>query len=147
MLSTIEKVILLQDVEILESVSTDFLGQIALITEDVSFGTGEHIYEKNDISDAMYVVVNGKVRLHIGDREVMTALPKNSFGVWALFDEKERMVSATSIEDSHLLCLDKERFHNLLADNAEISRSVIASLAKRLRNLAQRVSLNDTNSK
>ena len=146
MLSTIEKVILLQDVEILESVSTDFLGLIALITEDVSFGAGEHIYDKNDLSDAMYVVVNGKVRLHIGSVEVMTALPKNAFGVWALFDENERMVSATSIEDSHLLCLNKERFHILLAENAEVSRSVIAALAKRLRNLAQRVSLNNNNS-
>jgi CRP-like cAMP-binding protein len=140
MLNTIEKVLLLQEVEIFESVTTENLGQIAVVTEVVEFGDGEVIYSEGDSATAMYVVVSGQVRLHRGDEEVMIAGPKSAFGVWALFEEEERVVTATCLADTRLLRLEKQDFYDLLADHTDITKSVLQSMSRRLRSLVGRVS-------
>ncbi len=141
MLNTIEKVLLLQEVEILQSVSTEYLGHIAVITEEIEFQGGDIIYREGEPANAMYVVINGEVRIHRGDREVLIAKPKSVFGVWALFEEEERVVTATCLTDSRILCLEQNDFHDLLADHSEITRSVLGGMAKKLRGLVGRVSL------
>ncbi len=141
MLNTIEKVLLLQEVEILQSVSTEYLGHIAVITEEIEFQEGDIIYREGEHANAMYVVINGEVRLHRGDQEVLIAKPKSAFGVWALFEEEERVVTAACITDSRILCLEKNDFHDLLSDHSEITRSVLGAMAKKLRGLVGRVSL------
>ncbi len=147
MLSIIEKVLLLQEVEILKSVSTEHLSQIAIITHEVEYQEGHTIYYEGEIATTMYVVINGEVRIYKGDQEVLVAKPKSAFGVWALFDEEERVVSATCLTDSRLLCLEKNDFHELLADHSEISRSVLMAMSKRLRSLVAHVSLANNNEK
>ena len=141
MLSTIEKVLLFQEVEILQSIPTEYLGRIAIITEEVDFHEGDIIYHEGESATSMYIVIDGEVRLHRGEQEVMIAKPKAAFGVWALFEEEERMVTATCLSDSRLLYLEKDDFHDLLADHSEITRSVLNAMAKRLRSLVERVSL------
>ena len=142
MLSTIEKVLLLQDVEILKSVSTEHLGHVAAITEEVEFQEGDIIFSEGESASSMYVVVSGDIRLHRGKQDVMIAKPKEAFGVWALFEEKEeRMVTATCLSDAKLLCLEKEDFHDLLADHSFMIRSVLGAMAKKLRGLVGRVSV------
>ena len=141
MLSTIEKVLLLQDVEILKSVSTEHLGHVAAITEEIEFQEGENIFIEGESASSMYVVVSGEIRLHRDEQDVMVAKPKEAFGVWALFEEEvERMVTATCLSDTRLLCLEKEDFHDLLADHSEMIRSVMSAMAKKLRGLVGRVS-------
>ncbi len=141
MLSIIEKVLLLQEVEILQSVSTEYLSQIAVITDELEFTEGDTIYNEGESAEAMFVVINGDVRIHRGEQEVLIAKPKSAFGIWALFEEKERVVSATCLTDTQLLCLEKDDFHDLLADHSEITRSVLSAMAKRLRSLVGRISL------
>jgi CRP-like cAMP-binding protein len=142
MLSTIEKVLLLQDVEILKSVSTKHLGHVAAITEEVEFQEGDIIYSEGESATSMYVVISGDIRLHRGEQEVMIAKPKTAIGVWALFEEEEeRMVTATCLGDTRLLYLEKEDFHDLLADHSAMIRSVLSTMAKKLRGLVGRVSV------
>jgi CRP-like cAMP-binding protein len=141
MLSTIEKVLLLQEVEILKSVSTEHLGYVAAITEEIEFQEGDIIYSEGESASSMYVVISGEIRLHRGEQEVMIAKPKTAIGVWALFEEEEeRMVTATCLNDTKLLCLEKEDFHDLLADHSAMIRSVLSAMAKKLRGLVGRVS-------
>ena len=140
MLTTVEKVIILKDIDIFEFTSTEDLAHIAAITDEVNFHTDETIFEEGDISDAMYLVIEGKVRLTRGDQEVMVAQKKDVFGTWALFDDEPRVVAATTLEDSRLLQIDKEDFIDLLADHVGITQSVLKTMVKRLRNLMTRIS-------
>ena len=88
----------------------------------------------------MYVVVEGKVKLTRDGQDVMTAEKKDVFGTWALFDDEPRVVTATSLEDTQLLRIDKEEFVDLLADHVAITQSILKTMAKRLRNLMRRIS-------
>jgi CRP/FNR family cyclic AMP-dependent transcriptional regulator len=139
MLITVEKVIFLQDIDIFEHTSTEDLAHIATITEELGLKPNHVIFKENDISDAMYMVIEGRVKLTRNDREVMVAQHKDVFGTWALFDDEPRVVTATTLEECRLLKINKEDFIDLLADHVQITQSVLKTMAKRLRNLMTRV--------
>ena len=140
MLTTIEKVLFLQDIDIFEFTTTEDLSHIATITEEVEYEADNLIFKEGDISDSMYVVVEGKVKLTRDGQEVMTAENKDVFGTWALFDDEPRIVTATALENTQLLRIDKEEFVDLLADHVAITQSILKTMAKRLRNLMRRIS-------
>ncbi len=140
MLTTIEKVLFLQDIDIFEFTTTEDLSYIAAITEEVEYEADSLIFKEKEISDSMYVVVEGRVKLTRDGQDVMTAEKKDVFGTWALFDDEPRIVTATALESTQLLRIDKEEFVDLLADHVAITQSVLKTMAKRLRNLMRRIS-------
>jgi CRP/FNR family cyclic AMP-dependent transcriptional regulator len=139
MLTTVEKVLLLQGVDIFEHTSTEDLSHIAAIAEEIEYQADDVIFKEDDISDSMYVVIEGKVRLTRGEKEVMVAGKMEAFGTWALFDDEPRVATARALETSQLLCLDKEDFIDLLADHVAITQSILKTMAKRLRKLIMRI--------
>lgn len=138
MLTTVEKVLFLQDVDIFESTSTDDLARIAAVFEERETPAGEILFREGEMADAMYMVIEGRVRLTREGREVMSAGPRDVFGTWALFDDEPRVVTAAALEETRLLRLEKENFIDLLADYVDITRSILKTLVKRLRRLMNR---------
>jgi CRP-like cAMP-binding protein len=140
MLTTIEKVIFLQNIDAFEQVPTEQLAEVAAIAEEMSILEGDVIYRENDASDALYLVLEGKIRMHRGDDEFAVVGDKEAFGTWALFDATPRVVTATAISDAHLLRVEREEFVDLLADHVQIAQGMLKTVAGRLRRLAERAS-------
>jgi CRP-like cAMP-binding protein len=138
MLSVIEKVIFLQNVDVFSEVPTEQLAYLAAIAEELSFGANESLYEEHDASDSMYLVLEGRVRLHRGETQVTLAGAGEAFGTWALFDDEPRVTAATTLDATRLLRIDKEDFIDLLADNIKITQGVLKAIVKRLRGLMGR---------
>lgn len=141
MLTVVEKVLFLQDVDVFQNTSTEDLAYIAAITEEVRYQAGSEIFRESEASDSMYLVIEGKVRLHRGDQEVMVAQRKDSFGTWALFDDQARIATATALEDSLLLRIDREEFFDLLTDHSRITQAMMKTLSRRLRKIIGRVGI------
>ena len=139
MYTTIEKVIFLQNVDVFSEVPTEQLAYVAAIAEEVSYLKNDDIYETNHPSDALYLVLEGKVKLHRDGEEITTAGAKEAFGTWALFDDEPRVTTASAVEDSRLLRIDREDFHDLLSDHTEITQAVLKNIAGRIRGLIDRV--------
>lgn len=139
MLTTIERVIALQDVDIFSQVSTEHLAYLAAIAQEENVVAGTVVFAARDPAGAMYLVVEGRVRLHLDQLEINVVGPGDAFGTWALFDDEPRVSAATALEDSLLLRLDKEDFIDLLADNVDITQGVLKALVKRVRGLLGRV--------
>jgi CRP/FNR family cyclic AMP-dependent transcriptional regulator len=133
MLTTIEKVIFLQEISIFEFTSTEDLAHIAAITDEIQVKSKSNIFKEGDISDAMYMVIEGAVRLHRDEEEVTVAKNKDVFGTWSLFDDEPRIATATTLEDSLLLRIAKEDFVDLLSDHIRITQSVFKALVKSMR--------------
>ena len=139
MLSPIEKVLILQNVDIFSEVPTDQLAALAGIAREIPVMKGADIYRENDRPDALYLVLQGNIALRQGDKQVAEAGPLVSFGSWALFDEEPRVMTATASEDSRLLRIDSSEFNDLLADDVRIAKGIIRTVARRLRELAGRI--------
>ena len=140
MLTTVEKVLFLKDIDIFEFTSTEDLAHIASITDEVEFKAEEIISQEGDIPDSMYMVIEGQVKLTRGGEEVMIAQEKDVFGTWALFDDEPLVVTATTLKATRVLRIDKEDFIDLLADYVAITQSILKTMAKRLRRLMTRIS-------
>lgn len=138
MLTPIEKVLLLQNVDVFADVPTDQLAALAAIARELPVLAGDAIYREHDRPDALYLVLEGKVRLHHGDQVLARPGPGEAFGTWALFDDEPRVMSATADEDARLLRIDAGEFADLLADDVRIAQGVIRTVARRLRQLAGR---------
>ena len=139
MLSIIEKVIFLQDVDIFKHISSEDLSYVASITVEQNVEKDSVIYKEGDISDSMYMVIEGKVRLHVGESLVMIAEFNDVFGAWSLFDDEVRLISATAFEDSLLLKIDKANMIELLAEHVGVTEGILKAMAKRLQNIARKV--------
>jgi len=140
MLTVVEKVIILQNIDVFSGVESEKLAELAAIAEEVTYLKDDVVYRENEVSDSLYLVLQGEVRLHRGDQEITTAGELEAFGTWALFDTEPRVVTATAVEDSQLLRIDREDFVDLLADHVQIAQGVLKTLATRLRSLIERAS-------
>ena len=139
MLSVVEKVIFLQNVDVFSEVPTEQLAFLAAVAEEVDGEAGERLYGEDEPSDCMYLVLQGAVRLHRGNTDVTIAKSKEAFGTWALFDDEPRVVAATCTEPTRLLRVDKDDFIEVLADNVQITQGVLKAIVRRLRALGRAV--------
>jgi CRP-like cAMP-binding protein len=134
-LSAVDRVLCLQNVDIFKHATTEILAYIGSIAEEVYVPGERVIFSEDDISDAMYVVVSGRVQMHRNGKDVLTASSGQSVGTWALFDNQPRMMTATALEDTHLLRIRSDDFYDLLSDHDEITRTVFKAVVERVNRL------------
>ena len=140
MLTIIEKVIFLQDVDVFAEITTEQLSHIAAITEEIEFEPDTTILERDEPGEALYLIVEGKVRLHRDGLEIMVAEEKGVFGSWALFDnEQPNIATATALEPTRVLKIDREEFYEVVADYVEITQGIFKWLARRVRQVGEQI--------
>jgi CRP-like cAMP-binding protein len=111
------------------------LAYIGSIAHEVRVSHEQVIFAEDEISDAMYVVVSGRVRLHKSNEDILTAGPGDSFGTWALFDKQPRLMTATAVEDVHVLKIQSEDFYDLLSDHDDITPAIFKAVIERVNRL------------
>ena len=134
-LTTLDKAIRLQKVELFGDMETDGLALVASIASQVPCAKDTVLFKENAPSEALYVVLSGGVRLTRAGREVFSIGPGETLGNWALFDDQPNVATATCAEDSWLLRIEREDFFDLLADHAEMTQRMFKALVKRVRSL------------
>lgn len=135
-LSPVEKVLCLQRVEVFKHATTEMLTYIGSIAEVVEVTSQTVIFSEQEMSDAMYVVVRGHVRLSKEGKEILVSGPSDSFGTWALFDNTPRLMTATALEDSVLLKIVSDTFYEFLADHEEVTPAIFKAVIERVKALA-----------
>ena len=63
-LTVIEKVIFLQNVDVFADVPSEHLAYLASIATVEEYEAGEEVFREGDAADAMYLVLSGGVRMH-----------------------------------------------------------------------------------
>jgi AAA family ATP:ADP antiporter len=134
-LSPIDKVLCLQRVDVFKYATTEMLAYIGSIAHEVSAPGGQSIFTEDEMSEAMYVVVDGRVRLDKSGKEILTVAAGQSFGTWALFDDQPRVMTATALTNVHLLMIRSEDFYDLLSDHDEITPMIFRAVIDRVNRL------------
>ena len=129
MLSTVEKVLILKTVSIFAETPDEILVAVAAILEEVAIPAGRTIFAKGDIGTCMYIIVDGRVRIHDGESTLNELGEDDIFGEMAVLDAMPRMASATTIEDTRLFRLEQERLYELMADRIEVARGIMRVLS------------------
>jgi CRP-like cAMP-binding protein len=133
MLLTIEKVLILKTVSIFADTPEEILADVAALLEEIDVTAGETILHKDDVGRCMYIIVDGRVRVHNGDQLIAYHGARDIFGELAVLDAEPRSASVTAEVDTHLFRLDQEAFYELMADRFEVARGIIRMLCRRVR--------------
>jgi len=134
-MTIIERVLLLQNIELFKDVTTEQLSFIAAIAEEIPADAGTVLYRENDPPDGLYVVISGLVAAGRGKESIERIGPNGSFGVWALFDDQPRLTKAETVEASVLLFVRRDDFYDVLSDHMDIAQAIFKQLVNRLRRL------------
>jgi ATP:ADP antiporter, AAA family len=130
----IEKVFLLQRVDLLRDAPGAHLALLASIAEEIDVPAGRELIAAGEATAAMYVVTRGEVVLE-GAGEHLRVGPEDAFGTWALIDEQPSPLAARTALPTRLLRITRSDFHDLLADHSELAIGMMQALARRMRSL------------
>jgi hypothetical protein len=134
MLTSVERVLILKSADLLKEVGPRRLLELAEVAREIEISKGETIYKEEDPADALYMVVEGRVRIVTGDRTSEVG-PGEAFGTWALVDDSGRGHRAECIEDGVTLALHRDEFYDVAASDLTLLQEVVRALARRLRAL------------
>jgi CRP-like cAMP-binding protein len=133
MLTTIEKILFLKSVPLFANLSGEELRYVADIAEEIKIDKDTIIFNENEIGDTLYLIIKGKVKISKDGKEITVLGEKECFGEMAILDNEPRSATASVIEDSEVLVIEKDDFFDLLSEKFEIAQGVINVLCKRLR--------------
>jgi CRP/FNR family cyclic AMP-dependent transcriptional regulator len=132
-LTTIEKVLFLKGIDLFSQIPGEDLANIALIATEEARDSGENIFEEGDVGDALYLVLEGKVRVHRGEKVIAELAEKECFGEMALLDTAPRSATVTTLSEISLLRISREEFQEIMSEKHEIAVGIIKVLTRRLR--------------
>jgi CRP-like cAMP-binding protein len=135
MLTAVERVLILKTADLLKDVGPRHLLGLADVAREIEIAKGETLYDEKDAADALYMVVEGRVRLTTNGETTSEVGPGEAFGTWALVDDGARGHRAECIEDGLALSLQREDFYDRAAGDLTLLQEVVRVLAKRLRSL------------
>ena len=95
----------------------------------------EVLFREGEQGERMYVVLEGRLDILIGDNVVETLDEGGIVGEMALIDDAPRAASVIANTECRLVGIDRERFHLLVRSNPAFATHVMKILANRLRHM------------
>ena len=133
MYTTIEKVLFLQKIALFSAVPPEHLVALARSAEVERKSAGATVFRAGEPGDALYFVINGKVRVISNGRAPSELGEGEVFGEMSVLDYTTRSDSVEVAEDATLLRIEQEDFYDVLHGTAELAEGVIRVLVRRLR--------------
>lgn len=133
MITTVEKVLFLKSIDLFSQIPGEDLAAVALISTEEQRDQGDEIFAEGESGDALYLVIDGKVRVHKADRVIAELGERECFGEMAILDAAPRSATVTAVSDTSLLKITREDFQEIMSEKPEIAQGIIQVLTRRLR--------------
>jgi CRP/FNR family transcriptional regulator, cyclic AMP receptor protein len=101
-------------------------------TGALQIAAGDFLFREGDNGDKMYVLLEGKVEILLGDFVLETAGPGSLIGEMALIDDSPRTATVVAKTSCRLAEIDRRRFHFLVQQTPHFAIHVMKTLADRL---------------
>jgi CRP/FNR family transcriptional regulator, cyclic AMP receptor protein len=119
---------------------------VAEISEIITFGSNENIFEENDAPDCLYIIISGQIAIEkifpeLKRRKTLAILEAGDFfGEMALITNNRRSASAVTKQESVLIKVEKAEFIEMLKVSSSLSFGMIGVVCKRLREADEEIS-------
>ena len=129
----VQKILFLKNVPLFSTMPPDTLAWVAEAADETSCPSGETIFKKDSVGDSMYVIADGSVRIHDGDKNLAT-LPQGAFfGELSILDGETRSASASAETDCLLLVIRQNSFRRILSKQFDVTENLLKILVRRIR--------------
>jgi CRP-like cAMP-binding protein len=128
----------LSTVELFSGLDEDTLSQVAAKTQQVAYKQGDILCTEGEPGDRMFIVHRGEVavlkRGHDGKQTQLTVLRAGEFaGELTLFDKSNRNATLQARYGATILELSHDDMQQLIGENPQLSRALLASISRHLR--------------
>jgi CRP/FNR family cyclic AMP-dependent transcriptional regulator len=136
--------LLLRNVPLFAVLTENQLEVLTSVVSRRSFPRGTTIIAAGDMTDSLYVVISGRLKVMMTDDDggevILAILGSNEFfGEMGLLDDHPRSASVVAIEPCELLSLAKRDFKKCMAENFEMTMTVMRGVVKRLREADKKI--------
>jgi CRP-like cAMP-binding protein len=138
-MSSVERAAALRQVEMFSGLAADDLLQIASVAEERTFEAGEYLFYEGEEGDYMYLVLEGRIRIETGGREVAVTGAGKSTGEFSILDRRPRSASARAIDDTRTLAIHRADMAQILADNYSLVEGMFSYFTGIIRNMNEEV--------
>ena len=135
MLTSVERLLFIRAVPIFKELRDDFLVRLASVMNELSFPTNHTIFTEGKEGRSLYIVVSGRVRVHLENRDLANLEQGACFGEMSLFDSEPRSASVTTLESCECLMLTQIQLYDAIDETPEIAINIIRLLSRRIREL------------
>lgn len=139
MLSSFDRLLFIRRVSIFQDLRDEFLVKLASAMDELSFPSQHTIFEQGEEGRSLYIVVSGRVRVHVGDRDLALLEKGTFFGEMSLFDAEPRSASVTTTENCDCLTLNQLQLIDAIEETPEIAVNITRSLSRRIRELNSKI--------
>ena len=109
MFLTVEKVMVLRSVGVFSDVPRGSPCRACRLLEEIEVAAEERVYEKGVIGRTMYIVADGRVRVHDEDHTFAELGVGELFGKLTTLDPEQHSATVTALNDTRLLGLDRSK--------------------------------------
>jgi CRP-like cAMP-binding protein len=135
MLTSVDRLLFVRRVPIFNELRDDFVVRLASVMNELSYPVNHTIFKQGEEGRSLYIIVSGKVKIHIGEKKLAEAERGNSFGEMAVFDAQTRSASITTLEPCECLELTQEQLYDAIDETPEIAINIIRQLSRTIRKL------------
>lgn len=128
----------LSNIELVRSLPPEEMEEVLLCVQPMHLKAHETIFRQGEKGDALYFIDDGRVRITAGGGRTKRAAvlaelgQGQSFGEMALLTGEPRTATATTLEDTSLLKIDREHFDELIDRSPRLRAAVEKLNSERL---------------
>jgi CRP-like cAMP-binding protein len=130
---SMEDITVLRSLEIFRAVPDAELRKVASLVRGKEVQAGEEIIREGDMGTSMFIIVEGRVRVHAQGTEIAILGSGNVVGELAALDPEIRTASATALNDTFLFEIEGDALWQLLSERVSIARGLVRALCRRVR--------------
>lgn len=133
--TVVEKVLLLQNVDLLSAARTEDLAVLASIADEVLYPPSTVVFEEGQPADGLYVVIRGELVLTRKGQELSRIGEGTALGAWDLLEGGPRVFGTHAATETLLLRVERQDFYDILLDYPELLQRILKALVLRFRKL------------
>jgi CRP-like cAMP-binding protein len=129
---------LLAKVPLFSGLDKKDLMDVVSVGTEVSFAAGKTILEQGEPGLSFLLVLEGKVEVRKGGKNIATIGPGGFFGEMTVFDDKPRSADVVAVEPTSCFGITNWSFIPMLRSNPDVAIGIINELVRRLRLLEEK---------
>ncbi|UKO96744.1 cyclic nucleotide-binding domain-containing protein [Nostoc sp. UHCC 0870] len=141
MLSSVDRLLFVRRVPIFKELRDDFIVRLTSVMHELHFSANHTIFRQGEEGRSLYIVVSGRVKVHIGDKQLAVVEQGKYFGEMAVFDTQPRSANVTTLESCEFLELTQEQLYDAIEETPEIAVNIIRELSRLVRRLNENINV------